>query len=204
MADMEHAPWIGDDYWDQPKEQRFLIAGFSHHDRYDPGKENEARIEAADDPDFTCNVFRRWVFTGELPFFNVIPSYFGEGLESFWNKAAFANTLPTTVGDAEEKFSDGTPEQRAAAGPRALRLVETLRPARVFVFTTKGWRDLWPHYTGHVPGRSLKVDGAGEVDYGSYRHADGDALAFGFRHPLFAPTSRMTAQVQAALNFQPA
>lgn len=190
---VEHLPWIGDRYASQPAGGKLLIAGFSHHGRFsDTAEDNE---------DFTNQVMYRWALNGGLRFFNAIAEYFGEQRIAFWSRVAFINTLASTVGD--ERYSDGSPEQRAAAKPRLLRLIDELRPDRIFVFTAKGRKDLWPDYTGHLKNGTLPVDGVGEVECGTYAHPDGEAIAFGLRHPQYAVTADMRASVAAALRYCP-
>ena len=192
----EHLPWIGADYWAKPLEDRVLIVGFSHWGEYDP--EDGDSLSRPDDPNFTINVFKRWVRKDEIQFFNSIADYFqAEVRSAFWDGAAFANTLPTSVGLEEERYSKGSGEQRAAAEQRALLLVSELRPGRIFVFSKKAWAH-WPDFTGTLKDGTLRGEGFPETDCGTYEHADGEAIAFGFRHPQFAPKSQMMAGVAAA------
>ena len=80
-----------------------------------------------------------------------------------------------------------------------LRIIGETKPDRIFVFTSKGWHKMWPDYTGRITDGTLRVPGVGEVDYGSYRHADGEAIAFGLRHPQFARADDMKQLVATAL-----
>lgn len=180
MTTIEHRPWIGPRYADQPAGARLLIAGFSHHGRFSDAAE--------DDPAFTERTVAELGVSGAHPFFNAIAGYFGEEPDAFWSRVAFFNTLPSTVGD--DRYAHGTPEQVAAVKPRVLRIIAETRPDRIFVFTTKGWHKTWPDYTGRITDSTLRVPGVGEVDYGTYAHADGEAIAFGLRHSAIRPRRR--------------
>ncbi len=172
--------------------KKVLVVGFSHWGRYSDSEQ--------DSPDFTNSVMCQWVLDGQILFFNAIASYFKhDSVKEFWNSVTFANTLPTTVGDEDERYSAGTPAQRAAVPDRALRLIADLEPDRVFVFTKKGW-NLWPDYTGTLRDGTLRVEGAGEYDAGMYRHHGGEAIAFGFPHPQFTPIEPKQKAVTAAMN----
>lgn len=188
MTAIDHRPWVGPDYRSQPAGARLLIAGFSHHGRFSDDVE--------DDPDFTVRRVEQLALTGDHTFFNRIAGYVGEDPAAFWSRVAFFNTLPSTVGD--DRYASGTPEQVAGVEPRVLRIIAETRPDRIFVFTTKGW-DMWPNYTGRIVDGTLREPGVGKVDYGTYAHADGEALAFGFRHPQYARAADMKALVAAAL-----
>lgn len=190
-ADWEHKPYIGDAYDSQPAGSKLLIVGFSHHDENNPKEE--------DHPDLTERVVRDHAMKGGIRFFDAIAEYFGEQRTAFWSRVAFANTLGTRV--ENNRYSGGTLEQRAAVPGRVVSLIEQLKPDRIFVFTTKGWR-LWPDYTGKLKDGTLFVDGVGEADCGTYTHPDGEAIAFGFRHPQWAKTSDMRAMVEGALAYQ--
>ena len=186
---IDHRAWVGPDYAEQPAGAKLLIAGFSHHGRYGDAAE--------DHPDFTIKTVEELGVGAAHPFFNSIAGYFGEQPAAFWSRVAFFNTLPSTVGN--DRYAYGTPEQVAAVERRVLRVIEETRPDRVFVFTAKGWNKMWPDYTGRVKDGTLRVLGIGEVDYGTYAHANGEAIAFGLRHPQYARTEDMKELVANAL-----
>ena len=192
MTVIDHRPWIGTRYWQQPVGFRHLIAGFSHNGRFSE--------DVDDDPAFTERTVEKFGGGGHQ-FFDAIAGYFGEAPAAFWPRVAFFNTLPSTVGD--DRYAYGTPEQLAAVAPRVRRIIGATKPDRIFVFTTKGWRDMWPDYTGKHRNGTLRVDGVGEVECGTYAHADGESIAFGLRHPQYARTADMKAIVAAALAFTP-
>ena len=189
MTAIDHRPWIGERYWSQPKGHRHLIAGFSHNGPFSPA--------VKDDPAFTEQTVAELGIGGEHPFFNSIAGYFNEQPATFWSGVAFFNTLPSTVG--EDRYAFGTSEQLAAVKPRVLRVIAETKPDRIFVFTSKGWNKMWPDYTGRITDGTLRVLGTGEVDYGTYSHSDGEAIAFGFRHPQYARVDDMKELVSAAL-----
>lgn len=191
MSGVEHRPWIGERYGEQPKGARLLIAGFSHNGHNEGG---------TDDDGFTERVVADLGVGGGQAFFNSIAGYFGEEPAIFWQRVAFFNTLPSTVGD--HRYAAGTQAQRDAVEPRVKRIIGEVRPDRIFVFTRKGWR-MWPGYTGQLTDGTLRVPGVDEIDCGTYAHADGEAVAFGLRHPQFARAADMTAIVSAALAFTP-
>ena len=188
---MEHKPWIGPNYDAGFNGSKLLVMGFSHWGRY-----SDTEI---DNPEFTRSVMTRWAIPGEIRFFNTVARYFRADQPSdFWNNVAFANTLPTTVGDEDERYSAGTSEQRAIAPDRTMRLVAELKPDHIFVFSKKGWV-LWPDFTGTLRNGTLRVQGVGEYDAGTYAHGDGEAIAFGFPHPQFTPVDPAIRAVAAAM-----
>ena len=161
----EHLPWIGSTYRANAVEDRILIVGFSHWGDYEP--EEGDGFSRSDDPSFTINVFRRWVMRDEIRFFNSIADYFeAKNRNLFWDDVAFANTLPTSVGPEDNRYSKGTSEQRAVVEQRCLRLVEEVRPGRVFVFSKKAWSH-WPNFTGSPTQGTLQGDRFPEIERGT-------------------------------------
>lgn len=134
------------------------------------------------------------------PFFNALAGYFGDfDAATFFSRVAFANTLPRSVGEEDEKFSFGEPTVRAEAGERVRRLVRSIDPDKVIVFTAKGWQ-LFPHYDDRDSGGWLPVPGYGDVEFGGYvRERPGYAMAFGLRHPMMAPWKMMRDKVSAIM-----
>lgn len=189
MLENEHKPWVGERYANQPEGERYLIAGFSHWGRYSDERE--------DDPDFTNQVMRRWGVPGSIRFFDSIASYFGsDDRNAFWNSVCFINTLPTTVGSEDERYTEGTPEQRTEAPARNLRILDELRPDKVLLFSRKAW-PLWPEWTGSLTGATIGIKPA-EINFGSYKRSDGgESVLFGLRHPQFASSSEMKDAVRA-------
>ena len=189
MSGIDHRPWIGEQYYTQPPGGRLLIAGFSHHGRFNDTVEDDAA--------FTERTVADLGVGGVHPFFNAIAGYFDEAPAAFWQRVAFFNTLPSTVGD--DRYAYGTPGQVSAVKPRVLRIIAETQPNRIFVFTSKGWNKMWPDYTGRIRAGTLRVSGIGEIDYGTYVHADGEAIAFGMRHPQYARAADMKELVATAL-----
>lgn len=188
----EHAPWKGSKYEEGIAGKRVVIVGYSHWS------------DETDRDDFTQAQVETWAAGEEpQPFGTRLRQFFGDAAAStFWNSIAFFNALPSLVGGADERYADGTPDQVAAIGPRALRLVAELEPDRVFVFSKKAWRH-WPDYTGALKEHTLLVDEVGAFDAGSYRHARGEAIAFGFNHPQYSPVAPTREVVTAALKASP-
>ena len=190
---ISHDPWIGSAYEQGRNGRKLLLAGYSHHGEPDCA-------------DFTDGVVRRWVEGDEdHPFATRIRSYFGAddpGL--FWNSIAFINTLPASVGSSESaRYSDGTQEQRDHAAPRLLAIMAALKPDQVLVFTRKGFRNLWPTWSGSVRSNYLEIVGADEVEYGPYTWEGGKSWAYGLPHPQYANTEAMKASVTAILAHRP-
>ena len=188
---MEHAPWIGERYGKGIDGQRLLLFGFSHYGTLDEGE---------DGPDLTNHVMRTWGLGGEIPFFNTLASYFGaDDPAAFFPRVAFANTLPRSVGDEEEKFADGDVAALAEVGDRVRRLIVELDPDTIVVFTAKGWRQ-FPQYDDRVDGGWLDVPGYKPIEFGGYRRrSPGPAMAYGLRHPMMAPWRIMRASVEAIM-----
>ncbi|WP_375271384.1 hypothetical protein [Sphingomonas sp.] len=186
---MQHEPWVGSNYAVGLDGQKVLIVGFSHWGELEK-----------DNPMITKEVVSAWARGEEnVPFCPRIRSYFGDvDPSTFWHSVAFANTLPTLVGEADQRYAEGTKEQRDAIPDRAYGLIEQLKPDRIFVFSRRAW-SLWPHYTGSLQNGALLVDEGGEFDAGSYSHEDGEAIAFGFPHPQFTPVEPTKRAVAAAL-----
>ena len=188
----EHLPWIGANYEQGIDGTRILIAGWSHHG-------------IPDHQAFTNEVVGRWAEGDEnAPFAPRIRTYFGDDdAPTFWNKVAFVNTLPTSVGDSDDnRYSKGTPEQRARATPRSLEIVRSLKPDKVIVFSAEAWR-LWPSFTPGYVDQFLTIDDVAEVPFGPYAHTGGSTWAYGLHHPQFSPTAIMTRSVQEILKHRP-
>ena len=192
---MEHAPWIGERYAEGIDGQRLLLFGFSHYGTLDDGR---------DGPDFTNHVVRTWGLTGGIPFFKTLAGYFGTmPVEEFFQRIAFANTLPTSVGDEDDKYTAGDEAARAQVGDRVRRLIVEVDPDKVIVFTTKGW-GLFPPFDDRAVDGQLAVAGRTPIPFGGYRRRrDGHALAYGLRHALFAPWEMMHHSVQAIMAARP-
>lgn len=188
---MEHCPWIGDRFADGIEGQKFLLFGFSHYGAYDDGH---------DDSDFTNYVIKRWALTGEIPFFNTLAGYFGfTDAAAFYPLVAFANTLPYSVGDEDNMFTDGDAASLRLVEARVKRLVLEVDPDKVIVFSAKGWR-LFPAYDDRSEDGILEVGGRKPINFGGYsRKAGGYSLAYGLRHPMMAPWQMMHDSVRAIL-----
>jgi hypothetical protein len=124
---IEHAAWVGSDYRLGLGGQRVAIVGWSHFG--DEGDEDVGTIGCVNR-----------VISGEwkIRVFTQIRDYFGYNDHgSFWPRVMFFNYLPSLVGGPEERFGDGTPEQRCKAKERFKRLIRENAPAKVLVFTSR-------------------------------------------------------------------
>ena len=185
---MQHAPWVGPDYERGIDGARVLIAGYSHWS------------EEPDTEDFTQRQVAFWVAGDEpSPFGPRLRAFFAvDDPAAFWNGIAFFNTLPRLVGGPEQRYADGDEQQRREVHGRVLDVIAEVQPDRVYVFSRKAWR-IWPDYTGSLRDGTLQVAEAGEFDAGSYKHARGEAVAFGFMHPQFSAVASTRAAVRAAI-----
>lgn len=188
-----HKPWIGKNYEQGIGGQKLLLLGFSHW-------------TDEDHDDFTVEEVEQWAAGDEpKPFGPRLRGYFGDLTPAeFWNSVAFMNVLPSAVGTGEERYGDGTPEQRGRAADRLTEVMREHGPDKVLVFTRKGSaEDLWPHWT---PGGTLEA-AAGErtesILYGSYEFGPRHVRVYELRHPQFAETEAMTASVAAILAHEP-
>ena len=200
---MQHEPYVGAQYESGLNGQKLLLIGFSHYGAYDNGTYG-AIID--DHESFTKAVFDRWVWDRKLKFFNNIASYFGyDDNRNFYRQVAFANTLPSTVGDSGNKYSNGTIAQRKFVPDRVKWLIKKTDPDKIIVFTKKGW-SLWPWYDDMKEGEDgvLPVPGHNHINYGGYeRPSNGFARAYGLRHPQGASFDMMQATVKAVMADEP-
>jgi len=189
---VSHRPWIGPRFYDGLNGQRFLLFGFSHYGFYDEG--------GRDDDEFTNFVMERWALKGEIPFFNAVASYFGfVDVSDFYSRVAFANTLPNSVGDSDNKFSFGDEESRSAVEGRVRKIIFDVDADKAVVFTLKGWT-LFPSYDDRDQDGILEVAETNSIHYGGYkRKSGGYTRTFGLRHPMMAPTQKMRAVVTAIM-----
>ena len=190
---IEHKPWKG------PKRelgidgQRVAIVGYSHY----------RNAKDADNEQFTICVVRN-VLSGQQrgdSLFAAIPGYFGfKDRIEFWKRVWFFNFIPECIGTDEEKYATGSPDQIKRAGERFRRILQKERIQKAFVFTTKGWRHC-PYTDEEKKGKDCASLGHGfdDVTWGNYTLGARKVLAFGFRHPQFAPKEHMRAAVSEAL-----
>lgn len=190
---VEHREWVGPDYKTLGlSRQRIAIAGYSHWG-------------SGEGVDFTRMVIKKVCAGNGHAFFSAIRSYFGyDDDRTFWDRVVFFNTVPSLIGDADERYAYGTEEQLAPTQARVLRIVEEHRPDKIVAFTSKGWK-LWPKFSGSQTSEGSHFLGSKQqVEWGTYLRRDGgETYAFGLRHPQFADSSLMRQAVQAILAFRP-
>jgi len=195
---VEHRPWVGPTYGTGINGQRICIVGYSHH---------RGRGES-DSDDLTEWVVRQ-VIEGELgrnSFFPPIAGYFGfTDHGAFWDRVMFFNFLPDCIGETDQRYGTGGTDQTARGKERFLRIIREARPRleKVFVFTTKGWRDL-PRTIEEEAGKERIPFGAEfpEFSWGTYAAGDHIVMAFGLRHPQYASKELMRSAVQQILDKQ--
>lgn len=183
---VEHDVWCPDGYLSPGIHgQRIAIAGHSHW---------------SDDPDhpgFTRDLLQDVVDGDRIRFFTSIAHYFGfEDVSEFWSRALFFNFLPSLVGPGSERYGHGTQEQIAAGTARVTRILESHRPQKLFVFSTKAWHDfpLTEEDQGHLPRKPFP-------SWQTYLLKDGAPVkACGLRHPQGADLARMTADVSTLMS----
>jgi hypothetical protein len=193
---LQHIPWVGPNYKTGINGQRTCIVGYSHH--HESGE--------SDSDDLTEWVVLQ-VIKGELgrnSFFPPIAGYFGFSDQgTFWNRVMFFNFLPDVIGKTEQRYDTGRTVQIARGKERFLRIIREAKPNldKVFVFTTKGWRDL-PRTIEEESGKE-KIPLSGgfpKFSWGTYAAGDHVVMAFGLRHPQFAPGELMKSAVRQILD----
>jgi hypothetical protein len=145
------------------------------------------------------------VLTGEQrgdSLFTPISRYFGfEDRTAFWNRVLFFNFLPDCIGTSKHKYAVGTDSQVERAKERFLRILRKEKPHKVFVFTTKGWRDC-PLTKQEQAGEHCTLLGSRfkDVTWGRYVFSAHSVIAFGLRHPQGANKTHMRAAVKEAMS----
>ncbi len=187
---IEHLPWRGCQYG-QLDGQKIAVVGYSHW--LDAGDR--------DHPDVTRDVIecvmedREWA---NIAFFRQIRDYFGYSTHrDFWPCVAFFNFLPDCVGDEAERYRHGTEQQIERGRERFPRLLNELKPAKVFVFTRRYWA-LRPH----------NLDDLDEGDLPEYARNFKKATCVGcpvffLRHPQGARKAPMIETVSLLLRARP-
>lgn len=183
---MEHVEWCPSGFREGGLSgQRIAIAGHSHW---------------SDDPDhdgFT-DVCLRNVISGEwrISFFTSIARYFGfEDQATFWPQVMFFNFLPTMVGGDLDRFGYGHADQLEAGRARVLRILDQHEPDKLFVFSTKAWREFPPTIEDNA-----KAEAQPPHHWHTYETSSGHRVkAVGLRHPQGADRAEMTAQVQSLM-----
>lgn len=191
MPKINHEPW-------RPSNEegidghRVAIVGYSHHlERGD-----------VDYRGLTKDVVRD-VMSGRknLAFYTSIRNYFGyDSHEDFWSRVLFFNFLPNSVGNSDNKYGIGSPEQTRLAKKRILHILSKERPSKVFVFTKKGWRN-FPDTIENDAGRRCTplIPESLEPSWGTYKLNGHRVLVCGFRHPQYAKGEDISRQVKAFL-----
>jgi hypothetical protein len=188
LASIEHQPWVGDCYDAGVNGSKLLLVGFSHHG-------------LPDHSNFTQEVVCRWACSAEaIPFASRIRTYFkSEDAHQFWHSVAFANALGSSVGSSDSRYSKGTRIQRDSVSNRITVIINQLKPDKVIVFSRAAWQ-LFPPFNGDIAENILSEEDLFEIEFGSYSHPDGIALAFGLAHPQYASTVAMIASIRAILS----
>jgi hypothetical protein len=129
----EHLPWCGPNY--TTATTRLLLLGKSHYD-----------VKPSDDsPEFTRQLIR-CIRDGEAkePFFTKAAALVGAATDppfqptsDFWDRIAFSNYVPVTVGDGVHDAP--TPAMWQRARVRLLELLETLAPTHVLSLGKEQW-----------------------------------------------------------------
>ena len=186
ITDLEHDPFRGEHY----DRGGLMIWGFSHH------KGDEEK----DHSGFTQQTVEELALTGSNWFFNRIRKYFGnEDPCVFWNRVAFANTLPTTV-PSEFRYSSGSKEQIGRTKGRIRRILTCLAPRRVVLFSAKGWEH-WPKLNGSVPEPALQLMSEPNLWHGTYEFGVGHEIkVYNLPHPQYQPDEKMIERVKHLLN----
>jgi hypothetical protein len=160
--------------------------------------------EHADHRGFTKVVVKR-VLTGEQrgdSLFTVIPRYFGyDDRAAFWNRVLFFNFIPDCIGTSSNKYAVGDAQQIRSARERFERILQKEKPDKVFVFTTKGWKEC-PETVKEKRHESCTQLGEGfkDITWGKYVFNGHTVMAFGLRHPQYANKEHMRAAVKEALS----
>lgn len=130
MDMLQHAPWVGHDYHQGINGRKIAIVGNSHW--HGPGEVDHQCV--------TIDVLTKVVSGeyGDIAFFRQIRDYFGfTEASEFWQRAAFFNYAPRTIGPAEQKYGHIPFEQLEEARQRFRAILAELQPTDVFVFTKK-------------------------------------------------------------------
>lgn len=193
---IQHQPWVGPDFERGIDGQTYLLFGYSHY--------GTLNAKVADDESFTVEVMKRWGRTGETPFFNAIASYFGfEDPAAFYDRVAFANVLPFSVGGEEDKFAYGEQAALDAVPQRVREIMRDVDADRAIVFSAKGWAQ-FPKYDAGGEDNVLTVDGQPDRTFGPYeRRSSGYCTAYGLRHTMIASWDMMHQTVRTIMAHQP-
>lgn len=120
----------------------------------------------------------------------------------FWNRVVFFNFLPDCVGDENEKFKDGTPDQIKLGKLRVLRITRELKPHKMIVFTYKGW-EAFPSTDEETTGLGgttpLGESYPPKFRWGTYCFDGQTTTAFGLRHPQGANGELMRRAVSTIM-----
>ncbi|HQT89688.1 MAG TPA: hypothetical protein PK677_14265 [Acidiphilium sp.] len=175
----EHEAWVGENFGKGLNGHRVMIVGWSHW-----GNEEE---------DIGTNGCIQKVIDEEwrIPFFTQIRGYFDHQDHAlFWPQVMFINFLPSLVGGAEQRFGQGTLEQRQTGQERFLRLIDEKLPHKVLVFTSRRWA--FPHFDDSEnlsPNFPMFLKS-------KYKIGSHEAAIFFLRHPQGARKEIMQAAVQ--------
>jgi hypothetical protein len=191
---IEHEPWLPKND-DRVEGQKIAIVGYSH---YVDGSDRSSLTNEV----VQCVVDREYNFR----FYKAIQGYFGfADPADFWNRVIFFNFLPDAVGPRSEKYAAGKTEQLERGRERFLRIINSEKPEKVFVFTSKGWRAFPETTVEEISGGVCTplLEDEKEPNWGTYMAGDQRVLVCGFRHPQFSKGEDMRTQVQAFLKLRP-
>jgi hypothetical protein len=191
---VEHAHWRGRNYLSGIEGQKIAIVGYSHH----------RKPEHQDHPEFTRVVLWK-VLDGTQKgdsFFATVAGYFGcsDDQTAFWNRVVFFNLIPQCIGTSENRYRVGTACQHEDGRGRFTRILKKEKPNKVFVFTTKGWREC-PLTAQEKEGKRCTplADGIENVSWGRYVFDSHTVTAFGLHHPQYANKEQMKLAVRTAM-----
>lgn len=127
---MQHRPWVGKEYGSGLAGNKIAIIGNSHW-------LNELDEDNSETTNFVVSEVCSGAF-GNIAFFSQIRDYFGfQSHTEFWDRVLFFNYAPRSIGLGDQRYDHITSEMAEEAKLRFFDLVQTYRPDKIFVFSTK-------------------------------------------------------------------
>ena len=187
---MEHDCWRGSKNISKPG--RIAIVGYSHH----------RQTQYKDHKGFTRQILNAVVDGSQKgdSFYANVANYFGAtDHPEFWENTLFFNFIPECIGTTDKKYGIAGKTLHDAGRQRFSRIIQAEKPSKIFIFSTKAWREC-PPTIEEARGESCASLGAdlGTASWGRYELDDRKVIAIGMRHPQFANKSQMMKAVEAA------
>ena len=186
---IEHREWLNEPLYQAGiNGQNIAIVDYSHY----------LKEYSNDSPSVTVDTINDVMSEKRIPFFSSISAYFGDA--DIWKKVLFFNFLPNAIGYRKDRNNIGKEDQLRRGRARVIRLIERYSPDKLLVFTTKGWNEFPKTQEEKKREELLSLSTFSGFTWGTYRTQRGRTMAFGLRHPLYAPKDVMSGAVREILS----